>query len=80
MKNLIYLGIILVCLGVAGFVIFAGGSDDSGISDISNPETTVAELLKSVNIVFKFFKLIQRNLYLFKGKTTKFSLTQEIQY
>ena len=40
MKNLIYLGIILVCLGVAGFVIFAGGSDDSGISDISNEEQT----------------------------------------
>ena len=38
MKNLIYLGIILVCLGVAGYVIFSGDSDDSGISSLSNED------------------------------------------
>lgn len=37
MKNVIYGGIIVVCLIVAGIVIFAGGSDDSGgIDNLSN--------------------------------------------
>jgi len=38
MKNLIYGGIIVVCLLVAGVVIFRGGSDDSGLGSISDDE------------------------------------------
>lgn len=36
MKNLIYGGIIVVCLIIAGIVVFAGGSGDSGIDSLSN--------------------------------------------
>ena len=36
MKNLIYLGVIVVCVGIAGYVIFAGGSDESGADSLSN--------------------------------------------
>ena len=38
MKNIIYAVIILVCLLVAGLVIFSGGSDNSGIDSISEAE------------------------------------------
>ena len=40
MKNLIYVGIIAVCLLVAGIIIFSGGSDSSGLDGISDDEQT----------------------------------------
>jgi len=38
MKNVIYAVVILVCLLVAGVVIFRGGSDSSGVDSISDDE------------------------------------------
>ena len=39
MKNVIYVVVIVICLLVAGFVIFGRGSGDGGISSISDEET-----------------------------------------
>jgi len=38
MKNLIYVGIIAVCLLVAGIIIFSRGSGGSGLDDLSDDE------------------------------------------
>lgn len=38
MKNLIYVVVIVLCLLVAGIVVFRGGSGSGGLEDISNEE------------------------------------------
>ncbi len=39
MKNVIYGVVILICLLVAGYVIFSGGGDSSGVDNIPDDET-----------------------------------------
>lgn len=38
MKNLIYAGVILVCLGGAGYMLFFRGGSNSGVESLSNEE------------------------------------------
>jgi predicted Zn-ribbon and HTH transcriptional regulator len=38
MKNLIYIGVIVICLLVAGIVLFTRGSDGAGLDSISNDD------------------------------------------